>query len=184
MLHKFELTDAISRLPEIQFEGRVFRVMAGNFDPTAPSGSGGRWAFPTSADGGCSVLYTSRSRDGAIAEVASYLALSTPRPSRPLYVHALEIATHKTLRLTIDDLKRLGVSEAEYGNRNYFVTQQIGAAVNFLGYDGLIVPSARWNCENVVLFTENHGFHHKLEKAEVEEIDWQAWAKANSLLED
>lgn len=35
-------------------------------------------------------------------------------------------------------------------------TQQIGTAVQFLGFDGLIVPSARWECKNLVLFTNNH----------------------------
>ena len=39
-----------------------------------------------------------------------------------------------------------------YESVNYHRTQEIGAAVAFLGCDGLMVPSARWDCENLVLF--------------------------------
>jgi hypothetical protein len=94
-------------------------------------------------------------REGALAEVCFHLSLYTPLPSKPIRLHLLRTSTKRSLRLKIGDLVRLGMDETSYGNRDYERCQQIGAAVGFLGYDGLIVPSARWTCENLVLFPDN-----------------------------
>jgi hypothetical protein len=182
VLHKIELTDAISQFPEVQFAGRVYRVTGQNSDPTAPTGNGGRWALPTASDGGCSVLYTCLDPEGAIAEVVSYLKVLTPMPKKPLHRHTLEISTHRTLKFAMADLEKLGVKTDEYYHQNYTKTQEIGAAMHFLGLDGLIVPSARWKCENLVVFSENHALSEKLEKVAVEKIDWQEWARKNGVL--
>lgn len=128
------------------------------------------------------MLYTSLSWDGAIAEVASYLALSNPMPSRPLHLHRLDVTAQKALRLTMAELEKLGISRTDYQERNYVRSREIGAALNFLGFDGLLVPSARWDCENLIIFTENHGLSQKLDKVDFEEIDWQKWASINGLL--
>ncbi len=64
----------------------------------------------------------------------------------------------------------------KYGERDYSATQKIGAALNFLEFDGLISPSARWNCENLTIFADNHGFDSRLEIISSEDVDWQAWA--------
>lgn len=182
MLHRIELTDAISRFEAVQFTGRVYRVTRQNVEPGAPSNSGGRWAYPAGSDGGCPILYMSLERDGAIAEVASYLSLLSPTPSKPLDLHTLEVSASKTIKIAIADIEKLGAATADYHQRNYERTREIGAAVNFLGYDGLIVPSARWKCDNLVIFSDNHGLAEKLEKVAVEQIDWQAWARDNGML--
>ena len=65
----------------------------------------------------------------------------------------------------------------QYESVNYHRTQDIGAAVAFLGCDGLIVPCARWACENLELFIENHALESRLEVLSSEEIDWQVWAR-------
>lgn len=182
MLHRFELTDALSKFPEHRFEETVFRVTGRSAEPTAPSGNGGRWAFPSSTDGGCPVLYTSLTSDGAIAEVAAYLSLSSPPPSQRLHLHRLDVTARRVIKLTMSDLATLGITESDYAGRNYIGTQEIGAAINFLGFDGLVVPSARWRCENFILFSENHDFQCRLEKVSKEEIDWQAWAVMSGFL--
>ena len=51
------------------------------------------------------------------------------------------------------------------------------AAANFLEFGGLIVPSARANCNNVVFFVERN---NELEVASSEEIDWETWRKDRS----
>jgi RES domain-containing protein len=86
------------------------------------------------------------------------------------------------LRLKLVDLHQLGVDERSYGSLNYETCQAIGAAVAFLEHDGLIVPSARSQCENLVLFTENHSLSCELEAVGEEDVDWQAWARENGLL--
>jgi hypothetical protein len=63
-------------------------------------------------------------------------------------------------------------------------TQQIGDAVQFLEFDGLIMPSARWACDNLILFPENMGDGALVTAASSESVDWLAWATEHGLLED
>ena len=65
---------------------------------------------------------------------------------------------------------------------NYGRTQEIGAAVAFIGCDGLIVPSVRWSCDNLVLFTDNLAADVELEVLNVEAVPWQDWARSAGLL--
>ena len=71
-------------------------------------------------------------------------------------VHHLKVSADRTLRLLRGSLEELGVDMERYSGRSYQRMQEIGAAVAFLECDGLLVPCARWDCENLVLFTENH----------------------------
>lgn len=173
MIHDPELLDRLSGLHPTRYEGIVFRATPIRVDPIAPSVSGGRWAPRPNRDPGVRVLYTCLVREGAIAEVAAYLAALTPPPTKGLKLHTLAVTTSKTLTLSRDDLIRLGVDFDRYGERNYEQTQKIGAAINFLGFDGLITPSARWKCDNLTIFTGNHALEEKLEALSVEEIDWR-----------
>ena len=145
MIHDQDLVDRLSKLATERFEGEVFRATRIGADPTAPSMSGGRWAPPPEGYPGVYVLYSSLERDGAIAEIASFLAELTPIPGpRPIKVTRLAVSTARTMRLARADLATLGVERARYGERDYAQTQKIGAALAFLGLDGLIAPSARW----------------------------------------
>ncbi len=129
------------------------------------------------------VLYTSLERDGALAEVVSYLVLLTPMPkSRPLKVSCLGVSTAKALRLARVGLEALGVDMMRYGERDYARTQNIGAALAFLGLDGLIAPSARWSCSNLMIYQPNHPQNERLELIAEEYVDWTVWANANGLL--
>jgi hypothetical protein len=56
----------------------------------------------------------------------------------------------------------------------YTRTQEIGEAAFFLGFDGLQAPSARWNCANLVLFTERLG-PEALHVGESKSVDWNEW---------
>ena len=184
MIHDQGLVDQLSGLSDERFEGVVFRATGISADPLASSFAGGRWA-PVARDGAdVPVLYTSLERDGALAEVVSYLAMLTPLPtSRPLKVSRLGISTAKTLRLARTGLERLGVEMARYGTRDYGRTQEIGAALAFLGFDGLIAPSARWPCYTLAIFTTNHLPVERLEVIDAEEVDWGSWAQVNGFLD-
>ena len=81
-------------------------------------------------------------------------------------------------------LAALGLDTARYGQLSYPErtneyprSQHIAEAAYFLEFDGLIAPSARWNCFNIVLFCEqlppeatqaikDHGL-----------LDWHAWQR-------
>ena len=183
MVHDQGLLDQLSGLATERFEGEVYRATRVSADPLAFSANGGRWAPPARDGVDVPILYTSWERNGALAEVVSYLTLLTPMPlSRPLKASRLGVSTAKTLRLARLSLERLGVNMARYGERDYAITQNIGAALAFLGLDGLIAPSARWPCDNLMIYQVNHKLTDRLEVIGEEQVDWGAWARANGLL--
>ena len=185
MIHDQALLDRLGAFRQERFEGEVFRATRINADPVAPSIGGGRWAPPPDGDTGHAVLYTSLDRDGAIAEVASFLAELTPIPaSRQINVSRLAVSTSYTLRLVRADLAALGVDLARFGERDYGRTQEIGAALVFLGCDGLVAPSARWQCDNLMIFTDNHALAETLEPMGTDRVEWREWAQAHGILVD
>ena len=185
MIHDQSLLDRLSALSQERFEGEVFRATRTNTDPVAASISGGRWAPPPDGDAGHFVLYTSLERDGAIAELASLLASLTPIPgSRRINVTRLAVSTSQTLRLVRTELAALRVDLARYGERDYGRTQEIGAALVFLGFDGLIAPSARWPCDNLMIFGDNHALTETLEPIETDKVEWREWARSHGILSD
>ena len=185
MIHDQDLVDRLSQFAVEKFDGVVFRATRLNADPTAPSINGGRWAPAPSNDSGIFVLYTSIERDGAIAELVSFLVELTPIPvARPIKVTSLAVTTSKTMRLAKVELDELGVDFDRYGQRDYSRTQEIGSALAFLELDGLLAPSARWSCDNLVIFTDNQKLEERLESIGAEEVDWAAWAKRNGFLSD
>ena len=120
---------------------------------------------------------------GRIAEVASFLAELTPIPGpRPISVTRLAVSTSHTLQLVRTDLATLGVDLARYGERDYDRTQKIGAALVFLGFDGLIAPSARWSCDNLMIFGDNHALTEKLEVVGEELFEWRVWAETHGII--
>ena len=129
-------------------------------------------------------MYTSLAKEGAVAEIAYHWSQYTPRPSKPAMLHTLRVSAQHTLRLVRADLGVLGVASEAYSRPNHPRTQEIGAAVEFLGCDGLIAPCARWNCDNLMLFPDSASFRGTLDTVRQEEVDWVTWARANSFIED
>lgn len=175
MIHDPELLDKLAAFKTEPFEGRAYRATRMNLDPTAYSSWGGRWAPKDCIP----VLYASLEANGALAELSHHWMLMTPRPSKPAVLHALNVSATQTLKLIRTDLRSLGVDLERFGDMNYVFTQEIGSAVAFLGNDGLIVPSARWNCENLILFDDGT-LKTRLDPAGApEQVDWQSWCKEN-----
>jgi RES domain-containing protein len=155
------LLDAISALPSGTFSGSAWRVTREGRDPTQCSAVGGRWDDRT-----FDVLYTSTKADGAIAEM--YFHVSRGQPVIPslvrYHLHELRIRLANCLKLTLDDLQTLGLRTATFGQLSYFEreqeyprTQEIAEIAYFLGRDGLIVPSARSNHDNLIVFCDPAG---------------------------
>lgn len=179
MIHDPALLDKLCAFDPIKFEDHVFRATRKSLDALTPSTSGGRWAPKDSV----SVLYTSCTRDGALAETCFHWSQFTPTPTKPVALHKLRVTAKKTLRLLRVDLETLGADWRKYSEVNYARTQEIGAAVAFLECDGLIAPCARWDCENLMIFTDNHRVDdNELELVSTEEVDWRAWAKEHQVI--
>lgn len=153
------LLDAMQTIIPVQFDGPAWRVVKQGRDPLIASRSGGRWD-----DGTFDVLYTSESRDGAIAEAQYYLMRGQPvAPSKPKYeLFELILQIKRSIRLVnLTALQELGVNIDQYGrahyehrNTEYPRTQEVGEAAHFLGFHGLQVPNARYECLNIVLFDD------------------------------
>lgn len=129
------------------------------------------------------MLYTSLAREGALAEISFHWGQLTPRPSKPVIIHTLNVVTGRTLRLVRADLTTLGVTDTDYSIVNYHRTQQIGDAVQFLEFGRLIAPSARWPCDNLILFPDNMGDGALLTPASSESVDRLFWATEHGLID-
>jgi RES domain-containing protein len=176
--HDPELVDQLAGFTPRPFDGVVWRVTRLNQDPIAFSYNGGRWSPPSSYQS-VPVLYTSLERRAAIAEVTSWLSMLVPRPSKRVVIHRLMVRATDVVTIDAQALGRLGVDSERYSERSYAATgeappsrtQEIGAALSFLGIDGLIVPSARWPSNNLILF-DNLDNQIEVDGGGSEEIDW------------
>jgi len=167
------LLDAVDAFKREAVDAEVWRLVRSGRDPTVGSPSRSRWC-----NGSFDVLYTSFERDGAIAEIHALLSLQPVFPSKDLwFAHRLKIKAAQTLRLAdLPTLSQLGVNSARYAERDYKRTQEIADAAYFLGYDGVIAPSARWSCLNLVLFTDRipPGQVQIVEAAD-QPVRWDEW---------
>ena len=146
-----KLIDTLESFERVRFEGSVWRVVRERKDPVVGQRSGGRWD-----PGEFDVLYTSLEADGVIAEIDFALSSLPVRPSKIKFVlHEIAVGVIEVLELTdTGRLSDLGVDMSSFAKFDYQRTQEIGDAAYFLDSDGLIVPSAHWQCNNLVLFTE------------------------------
>ena len=149
MRHDIDLIDRLSSFPTEIYDGIVYRATRQSLYPLAFSLSGGRWVPSREI----AVLNTSLARDGALAEISYHWGQLTPLPSKPVALHEIRVSANNSLRLVQANLFELGVGTAHFDQPFYTRTQEIGAAAAFIGADGLLVPSARWDCINLILFS-------------------------------
>ena len=145
------LLDAIDGFERIDFSKPVWRVARESRDPLQGGRSPSRWCIGT-----FDVLYTSLERDGALAEVYDLLSSQPVWPSKmKTFVHSVSVRMSEVLRIPdLKTLSTLGVDLSRYREREYSRTQEIADAAYFLGFTGIIVPSARWQCSNLIVFTD------------------------------
>ncbi len=174
-VHDRAILDALEAIDPEPFAGKAWRVTRKGRDALRGSSAHGRW----SPAGEFEVLYTSLLRDGALAEIGFRLSLEPVWPSRIEHeIHTITAQTQRSLRFAnLDSLAPLGVDVARYQSFDYDVTQAIAAAARFLEFDGLIVPSARAPCTNLVIFSDRVGDDHLLEVTETEPVDWDVWRR-------
>ncbi|MCA8907701.1 MAG: RES family NAD+ phosphorylase [Rhodospirillaceae bacterium] len=152
--------DALERLRQHPYSGSVWRSIREGRDPLACWRSGGRWD-----DGSFDVLYTSETREAALAERRFHLFQGQPfPPSKVRYeLYELRVSLEAAITFgTVDELAAVGLDISHYGQlsypereREYPRSQEIAEACFFLGSDGIIVPSARSpNAANVIIFCE------------------------------
>jgi RES domain-containing protein len=176
------LLDAVEALPYKAFSGVVYRVARDGRDPIQCSAVGGRWDDRT-----FDVLYTSTRADGAISEMHYHVSRGQPViPSLVEYrLHELKVTLESCVRIaSIDTLASLGLKTAVYGQLSYFErqqeyprTQEIAEAAFFHGRDGMLVPSARSDHPNLVVFCEPAGPEALELVRDHGIISWDQWRK-------
>jgi RES domain-containing protein len=176
------LLDAIEAAPTIPYSGAVWRVVREGRDPLQCSAVGGRWDDRT-----FDVLYTSMTGDGAVAEMYFHVSRGQPViPSQVRYkLFEIKVGLVSCIRFqAIADFEALGLQTATFGQLSYMERQQeyprsqeIAEVAYFLGRDGLVVPSARSDSPNVVVYCD------RLEPAALEVvkdhgvISWTDWRR-------
>jgi hypothetical protein len=170
--HDRELLDALERLTAAPFSGDAWRATWATRDPLRGSAAGGRW-YPTDS---FETLNTSLEPDGAMAETYFHLSRAPVFSSAYLKLHRLHVETVKTLHFAdTKSLRPFGIDEATFKQMIYDRTQPIGAAAHFLEFDGMVVPSARWPCSNLILFLDRLDVEAALRVEETMDINWPAW---------
>jgi hypothetical protein len=171
-IHDRVILDALESLDPEPFRGEIWRVTRKGREPLRGAAANGRW----SASGEFEALYTSLVRDGALAEIGYRLSLEPIWPSRIEHeVHKIDVQVERALRFAdTASLISFGVDPARYRSFDYAASQAIAAAANFLGFDGLIVPNARFDCSNLVVSIEQAP---SLTLIATENVDWDAWRR-------
>lgn len=171
------LLDLVGGIKAQAYEGPMWRVVRKGRDVLDGSRGSGRWNTSE-----MSVLYGAAIPDGAISEIHFHLSRGqSVFPSKMQHdLFELSVKAQQTLVLAdMDQLRRLGVEDSRYRELLYNRTQEIAAAASFLGFDGLIAPSARWECQNIVLFLDAIDMH-EIRTISSQPVDWKAWRQASS----
>lgn len=173
------LLDALEAIGPTRFEGPVWRTVAEGRSPLVCSASGGLWD-----DGSFEVLYTSLAREGSLAEMYFHLRRGQPVfPSRVRYrLFELTVAMSSALKLVdLRALAALGIDPQRYGSlswvqrtEEYPRTQDIAEAAHFLEFDGMLVPSARWDTLNAIVFCDRCAPGQVMVQCDHGLIDWVA----------
>jgi RES domain-containing protein len=174
-VHDRALLDALESAETIALTLDVWRITRAGRGAIRGSTAPGRWSPGNLVE----VLYTSLEREGALAEIGFRLGLEPVWPSRVAHeIHNIRVATENTLRfLDVGALEAFGVDPARYGGFDYAACQALAVAAHFMEYDGLLVPGARHDSHNLVLFMDRAAAA-SLELQASEPVDWTSWRRA------
>lgn len=174
------ILDRLESIPKRPFAGAAWRIVRADRDPLRSSSPKGRWD-----DGSFDVLYTSLASDGAKAEMYFHILRGQPVFPSLIQFRIFELEVKLTRTITFPNrqsLTPLGIDTSNYGglgyarkDEEYTTSQKVGEAAHFLDTDGLIVPNARWDCLNAVLFMGRLTPAQILVKRDHGIVDWQDW---------
>lgn len=151
-MHPFDpaLLDALEELVNENWNRGVWRVVIGDTWPLRANQRGARWNPP-----GTEALYCALEESTAIAEVKSVVDRQPVPVTKPLIAYRLNVRLGKVIDLSsVRSFKGVG-SLAAYMSEDIRLPQHLGGAVRWLGVAGLLVPSARVDSTNLVIFTQN-----------------------------
>jgi hypothetical protein len=83
-----ELLDRLQAIGPFPWAGQAFRHMFGDYPPDAENTRGARWNPP-----GIATIYTSLTREGALAEAEHQIAVQPIRPRARRTIYTLELTS-------------------------------------------------------------------------------------------
>lgn len=130
--------------------------MFGDYSPIRANVTGARWNGPSAA-----AIYTSCERETALAEAEYYISLQPLRPKAKRTLYTIDVSLRTVVDITAPSaLRFLGITADVLRSEDQSRCRLIGNAVNWLGHDGLLVPSARRDSgTNLVIFRQDLGSH-------------------------
>ena len=144
--------DALESACRGPWKGTAWRCVIGPTDPLRLNSRGGRWNPPD-----VEVLYCSLSETGAELELSAVIARQPIPITKQLTSYRLK--AHLTLVCDVQtgssELEAVGITRAALANDVWGLPQRIGEAADWLGVGGLVVPSARHEDGNLVIFANN-----------------------------
>jgi len=148
VIYSNTLLDAVSTLAAATWEGVVFRHTFASIPPERENQLGARWN-PAEVP----AIYCSLERETAIAEVNFHISLQPFRPTAERRVHRIEVRVPAVVDLTNwENLERLGISRPSFADIEPPRCKEVGGAIAFLGHGGILVPSARRDGVNLVIY--------------------------------
>lgn len=139
-----ELVAALDGIPRTRVEQTVYRHLSPGYGATSGEGArviGGRWNPPESF----SVLYTATPIEAVLAEFRR-MAQRQGRAESDYVDRRLvtyHVVLHGMLDLTqADNLAALGLTRAIITADDVLPCQAIGEAAHYVGYEGILAPSA------------------------------------------
>jgi RES domain-containing protein len=122
--------------------------MFGDLRPDRENTRGARWNPPETP-----AIYSSLEQKTAVAEGKHLADLHPIEPSVERKVYTIKVRLSRVIDLSDWKLlKELGVERKLFDTDDYAPTQLIGGSAEWLGCDGMIVPSAREKGLNLVVF--------------------------------
>jgi RES domain-containing protein len=148
VIYSNTLLEAVSKLSASPWDGVVFRHTFGSISPRKENQLGARWN-PAEVP----AIYCSLERETAIAEVDFHISLQPFKPTTERRVHRVEVRVPAVVDLTNwEILERLGISRSSYATVEPPRCKEVGGAIAFLGHSGILVPSARHDGLNLVVY--------------------------------
>jgi RES domain-containing protein len=158
--------ELLEKIRDAPFEKTVFRHMFGDFSPERENTNGARWNPKDTP-----AVYTSLKREVAIAEADYYIAMQPLRPRAKRKIYKISVSLSSVLDLSDwQTLETFGLNKKTFDSVDHAPCQAIGGAVEWLGHDGLLVPSARAEGANLVIFPNKQKAGYKFSVLDFEEL--------------
>lgn len=166
VIHDRALLEEIEKLTATPWEGLVFRHMFGDYPPDRENVRGARWNPPE-----IPAIYTSTRKEVALAEAEYQIDNQPLRPWARRVLYHVNVRLASVLDLTDgQSLIKLGITEDNLQSLNHSPCQKVGGAVDWLGHDGLLVPLARANGSNLIIYPNRQTPGYEFRQVKMEEI--------------